>query len=304
VIGVLALLFGGSAAVGVGLLYKQEPIKEVVPTTGVLVASRDIPRGSVLAPELVRTEQFPRDLAPAGALTHVEDAVGRVVFHSLVRDEPILERKLSAKNSKGGLAGLVPKGMRAFTIQTPHVAGQVAGFILPGNKVDVLLTMNGQGGPNDGTGGAVTTTLLQNVEILAVDQRLDAPNDSKMDPRNLQSVTLLVTPDQAAKLDLGQNKGTLHLTLRNPDDENAAKALPATLTDLQFRQEKPWSQQTREVIDALTRLTEAAQVKAAKQVPPVPEPSGPPPIIEIRTLRGTHAGVVHVEAVTPTTARR
>ena len=67
------------------------------------------------------------------------------------------------------------------------------------------------------TGGGSTTTLLQNVEILAVDQKVDGPADNKVDSTNLRSVTLLVTPDQAAKLSLGQSKGTLHLTLRNPE---------------------------------------------------------------------------------------
>src|SRR5437879_8830127 len=124
--------------------------------------------------------------------------------------------------------------MRAFTIPTTNVASGVAGFVMPGNRVDVLLTMNGVG-TREQTGGGVTTTLLQNIEILAVDQRIDAPVDNKVDPAQLRSVTLLVTPEEAARLDLGQNRGSLHLSLRNPEDTRHAQARPATLTALEDR---------------------------------------------------------------------
>ena len=133
---------------------------------------------------------------------------------------------------------MIPSGMRAFTIRTPHVAAGVGGFILPGNRVDVLLTTSGSG-PNDVTGGGATTTLLQNVEVLAVAQRLDAPEANKVDPKEVSSVTLLVTPDHAAKLDLGMNRGLLHLALRNPEDNEEAETRPATMSQLRLHQEPP-----------------------------------------------------------------
>ena len=103
----------------------------------------------------------------------------------------------------------------------------MAGFILPGNKVDVLLTVDDisgitkvgiQGSSGGGSSNASTTTLLQNVEILAVDQKTTAPAENKIDAKELRSVTLLVTPQQANELGLAQNKGKLHLALRNLDD--------------------------------------------------------------------------------------
>jgi pilus assembly protein CpaB len=289
-IAVLALTFGGSAAVGVNLLYNQAPAAPTE-TVAVVVAANDIGRGTLITPDLVTVREFPKDLVPLGALNRVEDVLDRVAFHSLVKDETLLETMLSAKNAKGGLAGIVPKGMRAFTIHTPQVASSVGGFILPGNKVDVLLTM-ASNNPHDFTGGAVTTTLLQNVEILAVDQRLDAPSENKVDPKNLQSVTLLVTPDQAAKLELGQNKGSLHLTLRNPEDSDAAKTQPATLSGLQFYQEKPWTERAKELIEAIGKL------KTEKKASAPSEPAeGPPPVLEIRTVRNTYSGVVQLEEV-------
>ena len=296
-IAVLALTFGGSAAVGVNILYKQQGSAASVETVPVVVAKVDIPRGYMISADKIKVRNFPKDLAPAGAITQEADALGRVAFHSLVKDEPLVDPKLSPKHSKGGLAALVPPGMRAFTIQTPHVATHVAGFILPGNKVDVLLTMNGLG-PNDQTGGGVTTTLLQSVEILAVDQRLDAPTENRVDPKSLQSVTLLVTPDQAAKLDLGQNRGTLHLSLRNPTDTKPAATQPATLSGLQFHQEKPWGEQLSQVIETFAKVTgrRAGETKKATEPETPRPPQAAPAPLEIRTLRGTHPGVVLVES--------
>jgi pilus assembly protein CpaB len=123
----------------------------------------------------------------------------------------------------------IPKGMRAHTIQTPNVATNVAGFVLPGNRVDVQLVFTGNEGPGNMPASLV---LLQDVEILAVDQRVDAATDSKFDPNQLRSVTLLVTPDQSLKLTLAQNKGTLQLSLRNPEDKALVSAQMAQLKDL------------------------------------------------------------------------
>jgi pilus assembly protein CpaB len=260
---VLALVFGGSAAVGVSSFIQNPPATkgDVVP---VVVASAEIGRGQTITGDQIETREFPRGLVPTGAILKKEDAQERSTYTTLVVGEPLMENKLSPKGVRG-LASLVHDGMRAFTIST-NVASGVAGFILPSNKVDVLLTM-ANGSPSDSTGGGSTTTLLQNVEILAVDQKVEAPGDNKVDATNLRSVTLLVTPDQAAKLSLGQNKGTLHLTLRNPKDELAANVKPTTVNDIQFRSEVP-----------------------AAPAPP-PEPAVTPKKT-IRTIRGTAEGMV------------
>jgi pilus assembly protein CpaB len=261
----MALVFGGSAAFGVYMVVKRSTGAAPAELVAVVVAAVNIPRGGTITAEQIKTRNFPKDLAPQGVLVRLEDAVDRVALQPLADNEPVLDVRLAPKGSGRGLAALVPSGMRAFTIQTPNVAAGVAGFVLPGNKVDVLLTMSDMGG-DDQTGGGVTTTLLQNLEILAVDQRIDAPAENKVDGADLRSVTLLVTPDQAAQLDLGQNRGTLHLSLRNHQDDAAARARPATLSDLRFRHET------------------AAPVVPAE--PPAPR--------RMRTLRGSQEGVVLV----------
>ncbi len=283
----LALVFGGSVAVGVHLLSSRGVAGTRPQTVSVVVAAVEVRRGATLTADLVKTREWPRELVPAGALTSAEDALDRVTFAALAKDEVLLDGKLTARGAGRGMAALVPAGMRAFTIQTPSLAAGVAGFILPGNKVDVLLTVSDQPG-GERTGGGSTTTLLQNVEILAVDQRVDAPAENKVDPKELRSVTLLVTPSQAAKLDLGQNKGTLHLSLRNPEDPEPADTRPVTLADLRFSQEKPWDERARDLLGALGK---AMASRPAEKPSPPPTPAAPP-AVRIRTLKGTREGVV------------
>jgi pilus assembly protein CpaB len=289
---VLALVFGGSAAAGINLYLKGLGRPEKVDTVPVVVAAADVPRGATITADLIATRDFPRAIAPAGALGKPEEAVDRVAALPLVRGEPMLDAKLTPKGAGRGLAALVPQGMRAVTIHTPNVAAGVAGFVQPGNKVDVLLTVTDQVAGLD-TGGGTTTTLLQRVEILAVDQKMDAPADNKVDPKDLRSVTLLVTPQQANLLDLGQVKGTLHLSLRNHGDDRALDVRPATLADLRFRQEKPWDERARGV---LQELGKALAQRAAAAPPPAPvKAPEPPPRLTIRTIRGAYEGRVEVE---------
>ena len=235
----LALLSG--AGMSLGVLQANRPtrveVAEVTETEPVLVAVAKIDRGAMLSEADVEIRQWPKGLSPAGALRTVDEATERGAVGVVMAGEVILDSKLSPKDSGRGLASLITPGMRAFTVQASRVATNVAGFILPGNKVDVLLNM--KGGRGDDTGGGSTTTLLQAIEVLAVDQRLEAPADNKVDPKGLSSVTLLVTPEQANLLDLGQNMGVLTFSLRNLTDTADANPAPTTVNDIRFRGEAP-----------------------------------------------------------------
>jgi pilus assembly protein CpaB len=296
----LALLFGGSAALGVNAFLRQSgaaapPQPDTVP---VVVAADDVARFGALTPDVLVVRNYPKDLMPPGALGNLQDVVDRVSLVSLTKGEPIIADKISHKGTGRGLGAVIPKGMRAFTINTPNVASHVAGFILPGSKVDVLLTIKpngipGIGGLMESMGGigTITTTLLQNMEILAVDQRVEAPSANKLDVKELRSVTLLVKPDQAAKLDMGQNAGTLHLSLRNPDDRTEFAPRSANLGDLQLfrapqQKENKMSAFQVGVLQLLNRLTEppkqrpATAARRQRQQPPA----------VIYELRGTQQG--------------
>jgi len=278
----LALVFGGSAAVGIGKLRAPQTVA-APETVAVVVAAVDVPRFTTVSADMLKTQEYPKDLVPPEALTNIEDAVGRVSFSPLVKDEPILNRKLAVRGAGRGMAAIIPLGMRAFTIQTPSISAGVAGFILPGNKVDVLLTVSGHKASD--ANGASTVTLLQQVEILAVDQRVEAPTDNKVDVKELRSVTLLVTPDQASRLNLGQNKGVLHLSLRNPEDKVSADTRLATLRDLGLGEDRPPEAPKQE-----------KPREAPKQEKPVSRPTPKPPQpIHVRTLRGAHEGGVLIQ---------
>jgi pilus assembly protein CpaB len=232
------LVCGGSAAVGVNSYVKNSaPPPASANLVPVVVAAVDVPRGTMVTPEIVKLRDVPKDQVHARAITKLEDALNRAVLTPLIKDETVLQDKLAPKGSRGSMAWVTKPGMRAFTIHTPNVASGVAGFVMPGDHVDVLLTMNGDS--NDGTGGGSTITLLQNIEVMAVDQTIEAPAQNKVDANTLRSVTLQVTPEESLKLDLGQNRGTIHLSLRNPEDNGDAQTRIATLAELRFRQEPP-----------------------------------------------------------------
>ncbi len=281
VVVILAIVSGASAVVGVNQLRRPVSQQDApkVETASVVVAGEDIARGRMVVKDDLKLKDWPKDMVPEGAIAKIEDAVDRAAALPIMAGEPVLNAKLAARDAGRGLSALVPKGMRAYTVQTARVAASVAGFVLPGNKVDVLLNLRGN--QNDDSGGGSTTTLLQAVEILAVDQRLDAPTENKVDPKGLSSVTLLVTPEQAALLDLGQNLGTLTFSLRNVEDASEAEARPATLADIRFHHEKP---------------IEAVQPQPAEVVPVAAEEKVEPDVYQIMTLRGYQRGMVTITA--------
>lgn len=284
---VLAVVCGGAAAVAVGRMRPTSGTSSSTQEmTQVVVAAVDISRGRTLTEKDLSTRQWPKNVLPKGVVADIQQAVDRAALIPVVAGEPLFETKLASKESGRGLAALVPPGMRAYTIQAKGVATNIAGFALPGNRVDVLLNLHGR--ENDDSGGGSTTTLLQSVEILAVGQALDAPAENKVKPSEIQSVTLLVTPEQAALLDLGQAAGQLSLSLRNPEDGHEAVTQPKTLADIRYRQEKPVK------VPSLAPLALAAAglLKGEKK----PEPTEPQRM-QIVTLRGNERGTIWVDPI-------
>jgi len=280
----LATTFGLAAAVGVARMNRTPPPVE---TVGVVVVSRDTPRFTTLSADKLTVRQYPKELVPPGSVSRVEDVADRVTDAHLVSDEPVIEIRLAPKGTGRGMAAAIPKGMRAVTIRTPNIASGVAGFILPGNRVDVLFTIQSHRA-DDTTGGGSTKTITENVEILAVDQRIEAPSENKIDVRELKSVTLLVTPEQSAEIELAQTAGTPTLTLRNPLDTTSTPAGSATLKGLLTG---------APVARAAPPQTEPEKPAVVVAPPPTPVrervlPQEPP---RIRTLHGGVPGQVYIE---------
>jgi pilus assembly protein CpaB len=305
---ILALSCGATAAVGVSQ-YRSllpGPTADVeVKTVAVLVANTNVARGNVLGADQLTIEQWPENKVREGALSKQEQAIDRTAVVKLFAGDFVLERKLAPEGAGRGMSAMIPTGMRAFTIKTSHVSAG-GGFVLPGNHVDVLLTTTSR--VDDGTGGAATTTLLQNVQILAVAQLMDAPDTNKVDPKATKDVTLLVTPNQAAKLDLGMNKGMLHLSLRNSEDSLEADTRPATLAQLRFSQDRalPSSKFLNNALTGFATILSAGQRRPAGELQQqsheevVSELEPVEPVrreARIRTLRGMNRGMVHVEII-------
>lgn len=284
---VFLALFSG-AGMAVGVLQSNRPKNtsvSVTETEPVLVALADLERGKAVTGADVEVRPWPKGLAPADTLRTVEEAKGRAVVVRTLAGEFVRKVKLAADGAGLGLAPSIPVGKRALTVMASRASTSVAGFVLPGSKVDVLLNLRGSGRADE-TGGGSTTTLLQAVEVLAVDQKQDAPETNQFDPKALTSVTLLVTPDQANVLDLAQNMGMLSLALRNSSDVSDADVSPATLAEIR-RLSMPPSPAASPLLDG--DLPPPVGMLLPALSPPPAEEKAP---VWIVTLRGNHRGRV------------
>jgi pilus assembly protein CpaB len=296
VVGVLAVVCGLSAMVLVQAIRKP-PTGPVIEKVSVVFAAADVKPGETIQEAMIESREIPKAEVPEDAILKLSDAIDRAAMTQLDKGDLLREKKLAERGAGRGMAALIKTGMRAFTIQTPSFSSSLAGFLLPGNKVDVLLTVNSSGGSNDESGGGSTSTLLQNVEILAVHTTVNAPTSNKIDPDQARSVTLLVTPDDASLLDLGQNKGTLHLSLRNLKDTGTTKPKPTTMADLQLpRPARP------------TPVVEPPAPAPAPEILPAFDFASMPETEEIklrvRTMRGTNHSEDVLTIVRPTPAAR
>jgi pilus assembly protein CpaB len=185
------------------------PVQDHIVTAGI-----EIPLGTKLEQRhLAMIEMIPGK-APTGAFHKYEDVIGKVASSSLIAGEIVLAPRLADANGGSALASVVAANMRAVTVRVDDVVG-VAGFLLPGNRVDVIATEKDSGGNQ-----VRATTILSNVKVLAVDQSAAADNSQ---PVVVRAVTLEVSPADAEILLKGKTAGAIQLTLRNPLDESDAR---------------------------------------------------------------------------------
>jgi pilus assembly protein CpaB len=187
-------------------------------STRVVVAATDIALGSVLRDVDLGTAEM-AGAAPRGAILDKKDAVGRGVVSSLYAGEPVMENRLAAVGSGGGLAATISPGMRACAVKVDDVVG-VAGFVTPGMRVDVLISGNPPGVAANANEGPKVKTLLQNIQVLSAGT--DIQKDGEGKPKQVQVVNLLVTPEQAEDLSLASSQTHIQLVLRNPLDTQIA----------------------------------------------------------------------------------
>jgi pilus assembly protein CpaB len=197
-----------------------------VSTSRLVSAAKDIPLGAVLQASDLSTITIAGTM-PKGAIMKPEQAIGRGAITTIYQGEPILESQLAGLGSGGGLAPTIPDGMRASAVRVDEVVG-VAGFVIPGMRVDVLVSGNPPG--EAAQQGVVTKTILQNIQVLSAGT--DIQRDTQGKPEQVQVVTLLVTPEQAQILSLASNSLKVQLVLRNPLDTKVSDVQENSMSSL------------------------------------------------------------------------
>ena len=228
----LWMLIGASAsgllAGYVALVYVSEepaPLEAAMPSTTIAVAARDLPAGAILRREDVEMIEWPGSAIPEGIAGTPGEVVGRGLIAEVRRNEPLLDAKLASKEAGGGLTITIPEGMRAVSVEVDEVVG-VAGFVLPGTRVDVLATVM----PSNDRAQTTTRIILQNVRALAADQRYQ--QEVEGEPQYVTVVTLLVTPVDAEALTLAATEGRIQLALRNTLDAEEVETTGRRITSL------------------------------------------------------------------------
>jgi pilus assembly protein CpaB len=218
----VAILFGITAVVFASRWLLNQPGSA---SGRIAVAAADIGLGQRLVPEMFKLTDWPADSVPKGAITDPKKINGRVLKSNLLMGEPVSEAKLAPSGTLGGLSALIAEGKRAITVRVNDVIG-VAGFALPGNYVDIIVST--QKDPQPGSQvreQSISKIVLERILVLAVAQEV---NRDETKPKVVNAVTLEVTPEQAEKLDLARSVGTLSLALRNQIDPQSASTEGAT----------------------------------------------------------------------------
>jgi pilus assembly protein CpaB len=215
----VAFVIAGVCTLLIGHLVRNQSAGKQPVTTLVVAAKADVKLGNILTADNITTLGI-TGTAPKEAILEkdMKSVIGRGVIADLYEGEPIIESRLAAPGSGGGLAPAIPIGMRACAVRVDEVVG-VSGFVTPGMRVDVLISGTPPGQQNN-TQGTESRTLLQNIQVLSAGTDITKDKEGKAKP--VQVVNLLVTPEQAETLSLASNQVTIRLVLRNPLDTKVA----------------------------------------------------------------------------------
>jgi len=247
---------------------EQSDIRDIV------VAARPLSVGVTVKPADIKLSKIPAVAFPKGAFSKAEEVIDRPVVSNVLMDEPILEGRLAARGSGLGLAPVIPVGMRAVTVRVNDVTG-ISGFVLPGMRVDVLVT-----GRPPNAEGTITATCLQNMLVLSAGTAMQP--DARGQAIQAPTVTLLATPEQAETLTLANNEGRIQLVLRNGSDQTIEKTPGREVAELYGAHVVRKKQSDQPAPRPRPRL-----VPVVAAAPPPP----PPPPDQIVVIRGTQKSV-------------
>ncbi len=213
----IALLTAGIAAYGVYRAIQQLPVREVeVASVEVVVASQTLPVGTRLTTDHLRVVPWPERNPVAGAVSDPSEIVDRGVIVTILENEPVTSTKIAGPESGAGLPPIIPEGLRAMSVRVNEVIG-VAGFVLPGTRVDVVATVNAPAQGNRPQ-EPMSRTVVSNVEVLTAGTRYDQEEALEGEPRQSSVVTLAVLPEDGERIALAATNGSISLVLRNPLD--------------------------------------------------------------------------------------
>jgi len=258
---------------------EQSDIRDIV------VAARPLSVGVTVKPADIKLSKIPAVAFPKGAFSKAEEVIDRPVVSNVLMDEPVLEGRLAARGSGLGLAPVIPVGMRAVTVRVNDVTG-ISGFVLPGMRVDVLVT-----GRPPSAEGTMTATCLQNMLVLSAGTAMQP--DARGQAIQAPTVTLLATPEQAETLTLANNEGRIQLVLRNGSDQTIEKTPGREVAELYGA-----PRVHKKAEPPAPRRPRIVPVVAAAPPPP------PPPPDQIVVIRGTQKSVEVVGVSRPTDGGR
>lgn len=273
-----AFLIAAGASFVVYRLVGRQIRANIVKHAAVVVATRDLEIGTLIKAADLKTGDFAGNM-PADAVLKSENAVGRGVITPIYAGEPIISKRLAPVGSGGGLAATIPPGMRACAVKVNDVVG-LAGFVLPGMRVDVLVAGSPTG--SQAASGAKVKTLLQNIEVLSAGKNFQRDTDGK--PIEVQVVNLLVTPEQAELLSLANNETKIQLVLRNPIDHQMATPPGTELASVFGGGEKAPVAPEKPAPAPKPAPLPAAAAKVVEPPKPVP-----PPVYVVKVINGNKA---------------
>jgi len=261
----IAVLAGGGLAYGTYNLVQNQPASgAAVATQPVVVAAADLQLGSELKKEDLTIVNFPQGQAPEGTFTQPSDIIGRGLIAPIVKNEPVLPSKLASKEAGAGLPPVIPEGMRAVSVRVNEVIG-VAGYVLPGTRVDVVATAS----PNQERADMTSKLILSNVQVLTAGTRMEQDQE-KGKPVQVTVVTLLVNPEQSERLALASTEGKIQLALRNPLDQTAPET-PGVKTAALVGMARALAPASRSTGSARRSARSTAPAGPVTQTVPMPE---------------------------------
>jgi pilus assembly protein CpaB len=273
----VAVITAGIAAFAVYQAIQRRPVREVeVGTVPVVVATKILPVGTRLTPDDVRLAAWPVKSQVPGAFADLKTVLDRGVVEPIGENEPITARKVAGPESGAGLPPVIPPGMRAVSVRVNEVVG-VAGYVMAGTRVDVLVSAR-----NDGTSSGrapMARTVVSNVMVLTNGTNVSTEEGRDGQAQLARVVTLAVLPEDAERIVLATNEGKISLALRNPLDVEPTKTTGIKMDSLM---RGPGVEPV--VVDPVIRRVAPRRVQPAP-TPVVAAPPPPPQVYKVETIR-------------------